>query len=169
MSGLCQKCGLCCRLIPVDVENKKLLRDGIQPLDEDFAEHLIPLDYEQLQNDNESYIKNVLSIYPQAEFYKCKYLVDNNLCTKLEKPDICKEFPSKPFAFIHDDCGYTGEQFLKIEMQRQKIRKIKEEIIHYEALIATSTDKKDIESYTKIIHVHQRYIEKYAIWGALDW
>ena len=54
-------------------------------------------------------------------------------------------------------------------MHKQKIRKIKEEIVHYEALITTSTNKKDIETYSKIIHVHQRYIEKNAIWGALDW
>ena len=91
MSGLCKKCGLCCRLIPVDVENQKLLRDGIQPLEKDFASQLLPVNYEQLQNDNEEYIKNVLKIYPQAEFYRCKYLVDDNLCTSLDKPEICKD------------------------------------------------------------------------------
>ena len=169
MSGLCKMCGLCCRLIPVDVENRKLLRDGVQPLDETFANQLLPVSYEQLQNDNDEYIKNVLKIYPQAEFFRCKYLVDDNLCTSLDKPEICVDFPIKPFAFIHDECGYVGEQFLKIEMQKQKIRKIKEEIIHYEALVATFNNKKDIESYLKIIHVHQRYIEKYTAWGALDW
>ena len=51
----------------------------------------------------------------------------------------------------------------------QVIRKIKEEIVHYEALIATTKNKKEIDSYTKIIHVHERYIEKYSRWGSLDW
>lgn len=167
MSGLCKKCGLCCRLIPVDVENQKLLRDGIQPLDEDFADQLIPV--ENALIENKIYVQEILDIYPQADFFSCKYLVDCNICSKLEKPEICSNFPSKPFAFIHDDCGYIGDQFLKIELQKQKIRKIKEEIIHYETLIETSNNKKDIESYTKIIHVHQRYIDKYARWGSWDW
>ena len=169
MSGLCKKCGLCCRLIPIDIENNKILRDGIQPLDEDFFSQLLPVDIDTIQDYNEIYIQDVLNIYPQAKFFKCRYLVDQNLCTKLEKPQICEDFPSRPFAFIHDECGYCGDQFLKIEMQKQKIRKIKEEIVHYEALIATTKNKKEIDSYTKIIHVHERYIEKYARWGSLDW
>lgn len=169
MSGLCKKCGLCCRLIPIDLENRKLLRDGIKPLDDDFFAQLEPADLDSLLNNNEDYIQNVQNIYPQAEFFKCKYLIDNNICSKLEKPQDCLDFPLKPFAFIPEDCGYIGEQFLKIETHKQKIRKIKEEIVHYEALIATSNNKKDIDSYKKIIHVHERYIEKYAQFGSLDW
>ena len=112
------------------VENNKILRDGIQPLDEDFFSQLLPVDIDTIQDCNEIYIQDVLNIYPEAKFFKCRYLVDQNLCTKLEKPQICEDFPSKPFAFIHDECGYCGDQFLKIEMQKQKIRKIKEEIVH---------------------------------------
>ena len=120
MNNLCVKCGICCRLMAINWEEKVLLRDGIQPLDENFEENLIPFSKSDARNINEYYVKNVQSIFPNAEFFSCKYLSDRNVCTCTPKPEICRNFPSSPFAFLQENCGFTGEIFLKKEAVMQK-------------------------------------------------
>ena len=167
MTDFCSKCGICCRLIPIDNESKMLLRDGIQEPDQTFLDSLYPLSIESACNINESYVKKVQNIFPEAQFYSCKYLSDENICTNSNMPSACKNFPSHPLAIIPDDCGYEGDIFIKNEQLKQKIRKLKEEIIHYEALIASGD--KDKNSYAKIIANHTKFIDKYALFKAWDW
>ena len=167
MSDLCEHCGMCCKLIPVNLQAKTILRDGIQPLDENFFEQLAPLTVEEAQNINEIYVDNVLKNFPEASFYRCKYLAPSNLCSKLNIPELCKNFPSHPFALIPEDCGYIGENFVKKEEIKQKIRRYKEEIIDYQTLI--QTDEKNSRGYIKIIESLERFIKKYQIYGSEEW
>ena len=60
-----------------------------------------------------------------------------------------------------------GEIFIKSEEIKQKVRKYKEEIIYYEAMIAS--DCKDKNVYIKILDSLNRFIEKYRQFGADDW
>lgn len=144
-NNYCNKCGECCRKIAVDFYKNIIYRDGIQPLTEDFAQMLIPAETKD-----------------SVTFCTCKYL-KNNLCTHPNKPEECKKYPSFPFAFIPDECGYYGQIFLNREKFKQKIRKLEEEIIHYEALIHYSS-KDEMRQYQKIIEKHKSYIDKYKMY-----
>ena len=144
---LCNKCGACCKNIKADFEAKILYWDGNQPLTDDFASMLIPA------GDG---------------IYTCKYLKDN-LCTNESKPEICVNYPSSPFIELLDCCDYRGEIFMKREKIQQQIRRLKEEIIHYNALIATIHDKREQNQYQKIIDSHQKYIDRYKDHGSQDW
>ena len=62
-----------------------------------------------------------------------------------------------------------GEVFLKNENFKQKIRRLKEEIVNYEAIISVSSEKQERESFEKIIKFHRKFINKYSAYGSQDW
>lgn len=140
----CNKCGACCKNIPIDFSQRAIFRDGVQELTPEFEKMLVPT----------SKTNNIT-------FCSCKYLV-NNLCTNPKKPEECKNYPSSPFAFLPEDCGFRGEIFIKLENIKQKIRKLKEEIIYYESL-------EDSKEFQKIIDHHRNTINKYKQYGSQDW
>lgn len=147
----CHKCGKCCKSIKVNYSSGELFFDGIQPLGTEFSSMLEII---ETQND--------------ISLCKCKFLKEN-LCTNTNKPDICRNYPSSPFANLPADCGYEGEIFIKNEHEKQKIRKLKEEIIHYEALINNTDNKSDKNRYQKIINSHEKRINLYDRYGAKNW
>lgn len=149
--NLCNKCGMCCKEIPTDFSKRIIYRDGIQPLSSEFEKLLIPV-------EEKGYIT----------ICRCKFL-ENNLCTNPDKPQICSDFPYSPLAFLPENCGYTGEVFLKKEKLKQQIRKLKEEIMHYSALIDTVKDKNEQRQYQRIIDAHETFIKKYKVYGSGDW
>ena len=146
MDDFCTKCGACCNYIKADFEAKTLYWDGITALTDDFASMLIP------KSDKKG-------------IYFCKYL-KNNLCTNENKPETCTNYPSSPFAELPQDCGYIGKVFMQNEKIKQKIRRLKEEIIHYEALCKISNNKKEQTQLQKIISAHQKIIDKYRQYGS---
>ena len=148
-NNYCNKCGECCRRIVVDFNKDILYRDGIEPLTSEFKDMLI------LQENRDG----VAICY-------CKYL-KNNLCTNINKPPECLTYPSSPMAFIPENCGYDGDIFVKKEHLKQKIRKLKEEILDYEAKI--SQNPKEKNQLQKIILRHQAFINKYKPYGSDEW
>lgn len=167
MEDYCNKCGMCCKLIPVNLQEKLILRDGIQTIDEDFYTSLVKISIEEAYSINEAFVKNVQKIFPDAAFCYCEYLSEDNLCTNSQKPNICQNFPSYPLAFIDEDCGYCGEIFIKSEEVKQKVRKYKEEILYYESVIKSGCKEEKV--YKKIIDSLERFIVKYNKYGAQDW
>lgn len=161
MTNFCNHCGLCCKLIPAI--NGNIIRDGKQPIEKFF----IPISIDQALNINENYVKKVQSLFPEAKFYTCKYVSENKQCTNSHMPESCINYPSSPLAIIPDECGFSGEIFIKYETLKQKIRKLKEEIVHYESLIITNPKEKN--NYKKIIDSHNRFIKKYEQFGSLNW
>ena len=147
----CNKCGECCKHIKADFENKKLFFDGIQELEDSFKDMLIETSKEG-----------------NISVCRCKYL-QNNLCTNNEKPDICTRYPSSPFAFIPENCGYTGKVFSELEKIKQKIRKFKEEIIDYGSIINSNGNKNESRHAEWIIKSHEKFIDKYKEYGSQDW
>lgn len=161
MNDFCNKCGLCCKLIPAYDGN--IIRDGFQQIEEFFE----PINIADAMKINEEFVKSVQNIFPDAEFYTCKYLSEENLCSNTNPPDNCKNFPSSPIAIISENCGYYGEIFIKNETLKQKIRKLKEDIIHYESLIIENPKEKN--GYQKIIKSHQNYINRFISFGSQNW
>ena len=147
----CNKCGMCCMNIAVDFGQKVIFRDGVEPLTDTFAQMLRPVGTRE-----------------NITFCKCKYM-KKNLCLNPNKPVQCTIFPSSPFAYLPEGCGYEGYIFMKNESVRQKVRKYKEEIIHYNALIESCAKKEDARQYQKIITAHQSFINRYAMYGSNDW
>ena len=89
----------------------------------------------------------------------------NDFC---EYCELCsKIYSSNPLVVVPEECCRAGEIFLKREELKQKVRKYKEEIIHYEALI--NSGDKESDSYKKIIKSLQRSIDKYSACGSHDW
>ena len=160
MNNCCKKCALCCKLIPA--HNGNIIRDSLQPIENFYT----PLDINTAININEDYVKKVQNLIPNVEFYTCKYLT-NNQCSHPNMPESCKKFPNSAVAIINDNCEYFGEIFLNHENLKHKIRKLKEEIIHYEALILS--EPKEKSNYQKIINSHQNYIKKYQLFGSSKW
>lgn len=161
MGNFCNHCKLCCKLIPV--VNGSMIRDGIQPLETCFKS----IDINTAQSINEDYVKKVQNIFPNVEFYSCEYISSDNHCSNPDMPESCKTFPNTALAIIPDGCGYCGEIFIKNEALKQKIRKLKEEIIHYEAQIITNPKEKN--NYQKIINSHNNFIKRYENFGSLNW
>ena len=143
--NFCIKCGKCCNNIPVDLSSRMLFFDGIHTLTADFEQMLIP----------KSKTNNIT-------FCSCKYL-KNKLCTNPNKPEECQNYPSSPFAYLPEDCGYYGLIFSKLETVKQHIRKLKEEIINYQTLL------KSDKTVQRIIDHHQAIIDKYRIYGSENW
>ena len=141
----CNKCGKCCKNIAVDFEKKILFRDGVQTLTKEFADMMI-------KEENKG----------STTLCSCRYLKDT-LCTNPNKPVECQNFPSSPFAFLPENCGFEGDIFIKLEKLKQKVRKLKEEIIYYNTILP-----KD-KSVQRIIDRHQAFIDKYKIYGSEDW
>ena len=165
MEKYCKHCGVCCRYIPVDLDKNLLLWNSVQPLSKVFFAMLLPLSEEEAQSRNEFFSENVQ--FSNIKFFRCKYLVNQNICSNLERPSECKNFPNEPFAYIPEECGYSGFQFLKQEELKQKVRKMKEEILYYEALM--ESDSKDARAYKIIIDRLKKQVDKYSIFGSKDW
>lgn len=167
MKKMCNHCGMCCNLIPVNEDGNYIVRDGFQILEENFSEYLIKLSDKEAREINIDYVDKITKSFPNVKFYKCKYNSNLNICTVNDKPYYCNKFPSTPVAIVPDECSHLGSIFVKNEELKQRIRKIKEEILDYEILI--SLKDKDSESYKKIIENLNRFIKKYADFGSNDW
>ena len=150
-NNYCKKCGECCKAIRVNFKQHILYRDGIQTLSPEFEAMLTPV----FEKDD-------------ITFCRCKYL-DKNLCKNPKKPEECKEFPSSSFAFLPEECGYTGYIFLKSEKIKAQIRRLKEEIIHYEAIIETCNNKFEKNQLNRIIKSHREKINKFLPFGSDEW
>ena len=94
----------------------------------------------------------------------CNYLTEDNICLKNNGQN---NISGETHIFIPEDCEHYGTVFLKLEEIKQKVRKYKEEIIYYEAMIASGCKEEKV--YHKIISSLNKFIEKYSPFGANDW
>ena len=109
----CQGCGTCCKFAVSEYSPKELeqkANDG-----DNFAKQFIStfIPYEN--------IDEVKTIYPQYVellmknetlnyyFYHCPKVTSNNRCPDYKnRPQICKDFPDNPIAFLPKTCGYKN-------------------------------------------------------------
>ncbi|MCQ2739500.1 MAG: hypothetical protein MJ237_04650 [bacterium] len=167
MDVFCNQCGMCCKLIPVSKDEEYILRDGFQLIDEVAEDFLEKITLEEANEINSLYVAEVLKIFKDAKFCKCRFVDDNGHCMATEKCTFCREYPSTPVAIVPDGCKFLGTVFMNNEALKHRIRIIKEEIIDYQSLI--NAGDLDSVSYRKIIENLNRFIKKYADFGANDW
>mgnify|MGYP002656889609 FL=1 len=178
---LCHMCGKCCRVVSPSVpyeELKKMAENGDSGA-VDFFSLFVPYEsIEEARKVDASIVDNIIhhkmedGIYNEAEttFYYCKYLQDNNLCSRYEsRLTLCKHCPSSPWVIVPPGCGFEGWLFWQREEIKQKVRRYKEELLEL-ALLRKKT--KDTETVNKILAVEQKIkknIDMYKKYGSENW
>lgn len=179
--NLCLKCGLCCRVSTTTIPYKKLV-EMQQAGDQgaiDFLSIFEPYpSIEAAREVSAKVVDNIIKYlssdnnYNESEMtlYKCKYISDDNLCTKYEdRLLLCKHFPSSPWAIVPPGCGYEGWLFMKREEIKQKVRKIKEELIELNLLKSKSTSPDTLLKIAAVENKMHKIIEMYKKHGSDCW
>ena len=169
---LCKMCGKCCRVVVASVLHDELIKNaqnGEQSAIE-FLELFEPYNsYKEAMLVDSQIVTNIPD-YKSKTFYKCRYLQDNNLCSRYEtRLEVCKIFPSSPWAIIPPDCGFEGWIFVEREKHKQRIRKLKEEQLVYKAKLKTNISNKEKNLYKKLIKKIDDRIYLMEKYGSKDW
>ena len=178
---LCKMCGKCCRTVTT-TRTCDELRDLANKGDKgatDFLELFEP--YESIAHAKEvdlDTVENIIKMLSsdgrqdidKLTFYHCRYLQPDNLCAIYEeRKDLCKHFPSSPWAIVPPKCGFEGWLFTKREEVKQKVRKEKEELVELELLRNRTTDSASLGKIELVIQKINRNIDMYAKYGSKDW
>lgn len=128
----CSCCGVCCRFAVSEFSFEELKEKSNNG--DNFAKQFIStfIPY----NSADEYIK----IFPQYlellknenyYVYHCPKVTEDNRCPDYEnRPQICRDFPDNPIAFLPPMCGFSGWK-LKSEFVWLKLRAEIEIINHY--------------------------------------
>ena len=176
----CLMCGRCCKMatsITSYAEIKKLRDEGNQGAI-DFLEIFEPFEsIEEARKIAPDIVDNVINHYIEDNrptddltFYTCKYLRDDNLCGRYEeRKTLCRHFPASPWAIVPPGCGFEGWLFLKREEIKQKIRKVKEELIELQLLKTKVKDEATLEKIKAVEEKMHKSIDMYKKYGSEDW
>lgn len=177
---LCLMCGKCCRVATIPVSHQELIelaKNGDESA-QDFLAIFEPYpSIEAAREVGSKIVDNILKHLPNVSekpneitFYKCKYIGDDNLCGIYQnRNEVCKRFPSTPWAVIPPGCGYEGWLFQKREEWKQKIRKQKEALLELEVQLKRVSDPEMIKKIEEAIAKTKTIIESFAKYGAHDW
>lgn len=178
---LCHMCGKCCRVVSTPIpydELKKMAENGDSGA-VDFLSLFVPYkSIEEARKVDASIVDNIINhkiedgIYNEGDttFYYCKYLQDNNLCSRYEsRLTLCKHCPSSPWVVVPPGCGFEGWLFWQREEIKQKVRRYKEELLELELLRKKT---KETDTVNKILAVEQKIkknIDMYKKYGSENW
>ena len=178
---LCHMCGKCCRVVTTSLsyaELKQMEQDGDKGA-VDFLSLFVPYDsIESARNVDAGVVDNIINrlksdgSFDEKEitFYGCKYLQDNNLCSRYEtRLDLCKHCPSTPWSLVPPGCGFEGWLFWQREEIKQKIRKSKEELLELKLLRMRTKDENTLQKINIVEHKIQRGIDFYKKYGSENW
>lgn len=178
---LCHMCGKCCRVVTTSIsyaELKQMEQDGDKGA-VDFLSLFVPYDsIESARNVDAGVVDNIINrlksdgSFDEKEitFYGCKYLQDNNLCSRYEtRLDLCKHCPSTPWSIVPPGCGFEGWLFWQREEIKQKIRKSKEELLELKLLRMRTKDENTLQKIDIVEHKIQRGIDFYKKYGSENW
>ena len=178
---LCHMCGKCCRVVTGGKTYSELLQ-GVENNDDgakDFLRIFEPYPSIAAAREIEpQVVDNIVNILKSSglydenalTFYKCRYLNDDNSCSTYEtRPDLCKLFPSSPWAVVPPGCGFEGWLFQQRERLKQRIRKLKETILSLEVEMLTIEDPEQVKRIQDAIARTKATIQSQAPYGADDW
>lgn len=178
---LCHMCGKCCRVVTTSLsyaELKQMEQDGDKGA-VDFLSLFVPYDsIEAARNVDAGVVDNIINRLKsdgsfdenEITFYGCKYLQDNNLCSRYEtRLDLCKHCPSTPWSIVPPGCGFEGWLFWQREEIKQKIRKSKEELLELKLLRMRTKDENTLQKINIVEHKIQRGIDFYKKYGSENW
>ena len=178
---LCHMCGKCCRVVTTSLsyaELKQMEQDGDKGA-VDFLSLFVPYDsIESARNVDAGVVDNIINRLKsdgsfdekKITFYGCKYLQDNNLCSRYEtRLDLCKHCPSTPWSIVPPGCGFEGWLFWQREEIKQKIRKSKEELLELKLLRMRTKNENTLQKINIVEHKIQRGIDFYKKYGSENW
>ncbi|MCM1265609.1 MAG: YkgJ family cysteine cluster protein [Candidatus Gastranaerophilales bacterium] len=169
---LCKMCGKCCRVVVASVEHNELVKNAKNgdKSSKEFLELFEPYkSVEDAMAVDESIVKNIPD-YQNQTFYKCRFLQDDNLCSRYkDRLDVCRIFPSSPWCITPPNCGFEGWLFQEQEAHKKRVRKLKEEQIFYRAKLKTDIPKKEKQLYEKLIKKIDERINLFEKYGAKYW
>ena len=176
----CLMCGRCCKVATSTTsyaEIQKLKNKGDKGAI-DFLEIFEPFEsIEEARKIAPDIVDNVINHYIEDNrptddltFYTCKYLRDDNLCGRYEdRKTLCRHFPASPWAIVPPGCGFEGWLFLKREEIKQKIRKVKEELIELELIKKKIKDDATLEKIKTVEEKMHKSIDTYKKYGSENW
>ena len=175
---LCKMCGKCCRVVTTSIPYEELKASKEQGA-VDFLSIFEPYPtVEDARKVDAGIVDNIIEGLKEdgnydennMTFYRCKYLQDDNLCGRYEtRLTLCKHFPASPWAIVPPGCGYEGWLFLKREEIKQKIRKVKEELIELQLLKTKVKDKETLEKIKAVEEKMHNSIATYKKYGSENW
>ncbi len=178
--SLCKMCGKCCRVI----SNTKYTYDEIKEMaanGNDYAKDFLNIfePYESIEEARAVDAATVDNILREKKdnikeedmtFYKCRYILDNNMCSIYEeRPKLCIYCPSNGWVVTPPGCGFESWLFLKREEDMKKVRKAKEELLDLRVMRKKT---QDFEILKKIDSVEKKVcntIELFAEYGSKYW
>ncbi len=169
---LCLMCGRCCRMAVASIPHSELLKkteEGDESSKE-FLEIFEPYaTIEEALKADEATVKNIPD-WENRTFYHCRFIRDDNLCSRYEtRYEVCRIFPSSPWAVIPPNCGFRGWMFNEVEAHKRKIRKLKEESVYYNAKLKTNIPNKEKQLYKKLIDKISERVKLYEKYGSQYW
>ena len=174
---LCLMCGKCCRVVTTSTPYKELLKlkKNHDKGATEFLDIFKPYkSIEEAKLVDKDIVNNIIKMNTNKNieftFYRCKYLLDNNLCGKYEtRQELCHHFPSSPWAVIPPGCGYKGWLFMEREKITQNVRILKEDLLELDLKIKHAKTDDEIAEIKNNIKKINDYIDLYAKYGSKDW
>ena len=178
---LCNMCGKCCRVVTTSIPYKGLLEMSAKgdKVAKDFLSLFVPYEsIEAARKVDAEVVDNIINRliddgnYREDEitFYGCKYLQDNNLCSRYEnRLDLCRHCPSSPWSIVPPGCGFEGWLFWQREEIKQKIRRSKEELLELNLLRMRTKDEETLKRISSVEHKITKNIEAYKKYGSENW
>ncbi len=178
--NLCLMCGKCCRVVTTGTPHSELVELAARGdvYAKEFLEIFEPYpsieDARRASNDTVEnillHLKNDSKATDNLTFYYCKYLQEDNMCSRYEdRMTLCKHFPSSPWAIVPPGCGFSGWLFLKREEDKERVRKAKEELLDLQVLRTKLTNKETLEKLELVEKKLNKTIELYKKYGSQDW
>lgn len=178
---LCHMCGKCCRVVTTSIPYPRLV-EMAKKFDRgarDFLSLFVPYESEEAARKVDAEIvDNIINRLKddgnyekdKITFYGCKYLLDNNLCSRYEtRLELCRHCPSSPWVIVPPGCGFEGWLFWEREKIKQKVRRLKEELIELK-LLRAKTPNPDIVKKIEIVEQKiQKNIDAYKKYGSQNW
>lgn len=131
----CNGCGSCCRLACSEFSYEELKNKA--KIGDNFAKQFVQtfLPYETLQEAEKIFPEYIALLKSENEsgyyFYHCPKVTSDNRCPDYEnRPQICRDFPDNPIAFLPLSCGYMGWK-LKSELMSLRLNALKEIVGFY--------------------------------------
>lgn len=180
--NLCKKCGKCCRVVTNNdytySELQKMAMEG-NPSAKDFIKLFEPYSsIDEARKIDSTTVDNIITHLKMngkydektLTFYKCRYILKNNLCSIYEeRPAMCIYNHNNAWIVTPPSCGFNAWLFLKRENDMQRVRRAKEELLDLKVM---KTKTKDLSIICKIESIEKKInstIELYAKYGSNDW
>lgn len=108
----CTGCGTCCKFAVSEFsyEELKIKAQNGDKYAAQFTQTFVPYkSIDEVMNIYPEYIKMLEETGEKGcYFYHCPKITEDNRCPDYEnRPQICREFPDNPVAFLPKSCGFT--------------------------------------------------------------